>query len=54
MIEPSQLECGECGWIGESDELVCSKADEVSELPVNKIQFNCCPKCGGTDFDDLD
>ncbi len=46
---PYLIECIECGWQGDRDDLVCSDEDAESEKLINEIEFNLCPDCGIAD-----
>jgi len=51
-----ELECQECGWIGEREELVCSEEDWRSdkstiEKILFEVDFNRCPKCDSTNLE---
>lgn len=51
-----ELECNECGWSGNSDELRCSD-EEFNDKSKSYIEckFNICPECGAVDqFKELD
>jgi uncharacterized Zn finger protein len=46
-----EIECTECGWQGDVNQLLCSEEDRGKDKPV----FNICPECGKVDcFDDID
>ena len=49
-----EIECTACGWQGAGSELQCSEEDFASDKPTSDINFDRCPNCGGTDFEDYE
>ena len=37
-----KVECNDCGWIGDDDDLV----------PNQDFTMGCCPECGGEDVEE--
>ena len=48
------VECEDCNWIGNDQELVCSKEDVKSDKKVKDISFNRCPDCDSTNILDIE
>jgi len=48
MNEEPEMQCNECGWQGDSSELV-SKTDDLKDR-----DFNYCPDCGSDDIEDCE
>ena len=48
------VECEDCGWMGNDTELVCSDEDAASKKKVSEMLFNLCPNCTSTNIVDIE
>ena len=46
-MEP-EIECTDCGWQGDTTELLCTDEEADTKL-LDECNFNRCPGCGRTD-----
>ena len=54
MDDYYNVECNNCGWVGNDGELIASQEDYDSDKDTREIAFNRCPDCDSTDVSGIE